>query len=815
MSQPHPDQLPSLPPQPPGPHQGGALALRHPNAGALSTQVLQPRAEEATADDDEIDLKAIWRTLVKHRWMLLGITALCVVAAGIYTLRVTPQYEASAMVQIDRAAQKVVGFGNEVEVDQGAASDQLQLRTQIELLKSRALAERVIDELGLYRRSSTAPLPGQDQLNAAGATATMPGEASTTEAEEPGLLTTLGNNLRQLFTPASADEQVLSREETIKEFQKAVTIQPVRSSRLVAIDVLNPDPELAARIANTMARSFINMSLERKADSSSYALQFLQGQIAQTKAKLEESERQINEYAKTNEILNLGDKGNAATQNFMEFAQALAKAEQERLKAEALYNEVKLNPESAPRVLDNLAVQRYKEEKAKIEAEYAKNLAVYKPDFPAMLQLKQQVEQLDARINTEITTILASIKGQYDAAKALEDQIRARMDDSRTEVLAVQDRSVDLNLLKRELDTNRQVYDSLLQRLKEVSVTASITTNNVSVVDEARPALFPAKPRPVINLGLGLVLGLFAGMLAALLREQMDDSIKHADEVEGVFGLPLLGWIPMTKQPKGDVLPSVALLAHTDPRSAFAEAYRSMRTSLQFSTANGAPKRFVVTSCGKSEGKTTTALALAINFAQLGQRVLLIDADMRKSAVHKALGMPNEKGLSNLLTGDAGTENLIRPTQVPNLSVLTAGPTPPDPVELLMGPKLGLLLDKADELGFTQVVIDGPPLLGIADAVVLGNQVQHMVFVVKASSTKKDSIRDALRRLRNAGVAPMGVALTHARNEHTSDYAYESYYGYGDAHVPNANPTAPVPAGQALPGAARVEPTLDRPATQA
>lgn len=816
MSQPNPEQLPSLPPQPPGPHQGGALALRHPNAGALSTQVLQPRAEEAAADDDEIDLKAIWRTLVKHRWMLLGITALCVVAAGIYTLRVTPQYEASAMVQIDRAAQKVVGFGNEVEVDQGAASDQLQLRTQIELLKSRALAERVIDELGLYRRSTVAPLPGQETANPATAgSAGLPGDAAGAEPEEPSLLATLGNNLRQLFTPASEDEQVLSREQTVATFQKAVTIEPVRNSRLVEIKVTNPDPELAARIANTMARSFINMSLERKADSSSYALQFLQGQIAQTKAKLEESERQINEYAKKNEILNLGDKTNATTQNFVDFSAALAKAEQDRIKAEALYNEVRSNPESAPLVLTNLAIQKYKEEKAKFEAEYAKNLAVYKPDFPAMLQLKQQVEQLDARINAEVNVVLASIKGQYEAAKKQEDSLRARVEDSRQAVLSVQDRSVDLNLLKRELDTNRQVYDSLLQRLKEVSVTASITTNNVSVVDEARPALFPAKPRPVINLGLGLVLGLFAGMLAALLREQMDDSIKHADEVEGVFGLPLLGWIPMTKQPKGDVLPSVALLAHTDPRSAFAEAYRSMRTSLQFSTANGAPKRFVVTSCGKSEGKTTTALALAINFAQLGQRVLLIDADMRKSAVHKALGMPNEKGLSNLLTGDAGTENLIRPTQVPNLSVLTAGPTPPDPVELLMGPKLGLLLDKADELGFTQVVIDGPPLLGIADAVVLGNQVQHMVFVVKASSTKKDSIRDALRRLRNAGVAPMGVALTHARNEHTSDYAYESYYGYGDAHVPNANPTAPVPAGQALPGAARVEPTLDRPATQA
>jgi succinoglycan biosynthesis transport protein ExoP len=297
------------------------------------------------------------------------------------------------------------------------------------------------------------------------------------------------------------------------------------------------------------------------------------------------------------------------------------------------------------------------------------------------------------------------------------------------------------------------------------------------------------------------LLGGFLGMLAALLREQMDDSIKHADEVEGFFGLPLLGWIPFTKLPKGNKDP-VALMAHTEPRSAFAEAYRSMRTALQFSTTDGAPKCFMVTSCSKSEGKSTTALALAINFAQLGQRVLLIDADMRRPSLHKTLGLPNERGLSNLLTGDNATAGLITTTQVPNLGVLLAGPTPPDPVELLMGPRLGLLLEKATALGYAHVIIDAPPLLGIADSIVLGNQVQHIVFAVKASETKKNNIKDSLRRLRNAGLLPMGVVLTHARNEHTNDYAYDTYYGYGDEHKPAASKAG------ALPNRPRQEPAF-------
>ena len=796
----NPDSLPTQPPSAPPPPTspaGGAIALQRPSARALQTQLLAREEAQASADsDDEIDLKAIFRTLLKHKWMIMGVTLLCLLAAIVYTLRVTPQYESKALLQIERAAQKVVGFNSEVELDQGSSAEALALRTQIELLQSRTLAERVIDELGLAKRSAV--LPGEAAASAEGAgeagsnglsAGTLPG-AEAANAEPPSMLEQFRANFFQLFTPSTQNERALTRADTLKAFEKSVKIEPIRNSRLVEIQVMNSDAALSARIANTMAKAFIAINLERKMESSVYARQFLEDQIKQTKAKLEESERVINDYAKKNSILSLGEKTSATTQNFVDFSSALAKVEQDRFKAESQYNQVRLNPESAPQVLENLAIQTYKEQKAKLNAEYAKGLNIYKPGFPAMQQLQAQIDDLDARIKAEVNTILTSIKGQFEAAKRQEELLRQRVATSRQEVLTVQDRSVDLNLLQRELDTNRQVYDSLLQRLKEVSVTGGLTTNNVSIVDEAQAPLFPAKPKPLINLALGIMLGGFLGMLAALLREQMDDSIKHADEVEGLFGLPLLGWIPFTKKPK-EGSDAVALLAHSDPRSAFAEAYRSMRTALQFSTTDGAPKRFMVTSCGKGEGKSTTAIALAINFAQLGQHVLLIDADMRKASVHKALGLPNERGLSNLLTGDVGTEKLILATRVPNLGVLPAGPTPPDPVELLMGPKLGLLLDKAQALGFQQVIIDGPPLLGIADAVVLGNQIQHIVFAVKASETKKSSIKDALRRLRNAGLQPMGVALTHARMEHTNDYAYEAYYGYGDEVAkPPARPAA-------------------------
>lgn len=782
--------------QPSGPGRSSVLALRQ--AQLLQTAAPHDGVNEET--DDSLDIRALLGIVLKHKWLLLSITLLCLTAALVKALISTPMYQASTLLQIDRSSARILSFNRDVDPSQdGYDFNNTQLTTQIELLRSRALAEKVVDDLNLdSSRVQAQALPPRvlggasapafagaaDSMrsdNGTAAAAPQAGKSPAGEPSGPGMLADLKNRLidgyEKLGNPSVTDKQVLGREAVVRSLMGSVTIVPVRNSRLVRINAISADPAKAARVANAMAQGFIAMSAERRLESSAYARNFLEDQIKVMKARLEESERTLNTYAKANSILTLDSKTNVVNQTFTDFATELSRVEMERQKIEAQYNELARNPENSAQVLANLTIQAYKEQKAKLQAEYVVNLGVYKAEFPKMVQARAQIADLDTHIKAEVAAVLASVKAQFDALKHQEDQVRARVQDTRRDVLVAQDRGVDMSLLKRELDTNRQLYDNLLQRLKEVGVTSSLATNNISVADAATTPLFPFKPNLLTSGGIGMTVGLMLGLGLIFMREQLDDSIKHPDEVERNYGLPLLGIIPQVKKKQTRAM---AQLTVDDPRSTFAEAYRSMRTALQFSTAEGAPKRLLVTSSVQGEGKSTTALALAINFAQLGKRVLLLDADMRNPTVHEALGLDNDRGLSNFLTSEGPRESLIRATSIANLSVMTAGPLPPSPVDLLMGPKLLRLLDRAEEMGFDQVVIDSPPILGIADAIVLGNQIQNILFVMRAGATRRSSIKDALRRLHTGGLLPLGVALTQAASLHTAYEGYEGYYGYGN-----------------------------------
>ena len=740
------------------------------------------RAEAAEVTDKAFSVRDFFKIALKHKWLLLATTAFCTTVAVLQGLTTVPVYQASVLLQIDQSSARIVQFNRDVDATQGDES--LTLQTQYELLQSRSLAERVIDELQLDSTRAPSRLPA----DAATGKPIVIGAAPRDITIEAGgnLWTSIVSGYRRLGKPSVDDRVYLSRESVVAGFMGSIKVEPVRNSRLVKVKVFNTNAAQAARIANAIANTFVTLGLERRSQSSTYAKSFLEEQLRVTKARLEESERTLNAYAKVNSILSLDEKTNVINQTYTDYSSALGKVEQDRLKSEAIYNAVAISPESAPQILDSKTVQLYKEQKAKLEAEYLTNLSIYKPEFPKMLQLKAQISELEGRIKGEVAAVLTSLKAQVDAVKKQEDKVRERLQDTRKEILLSQDKNVSLNLYKRELSTNRELYDGLLQRLKEVGVSSGVVANNISVVDEANMPLFPISPNLQKNAGMGLLVGMLLGMGIVFLREQLDESVKNANEIEAKLGLPLLGIVPVVKK-KQVSANSLALLTVKDPRGTFAESYRSMRTALQFSTAEGAPRRLMVTSSVQTEGKSTTALALAVNLAQLGQRVLLIDADMRNPTQHKALERPNQSGLSSYLSGDAQREALIQDSGIANLSVLTAGPHPPSPVDLLMGPGLLELLDRAEALGFEKIIIDAPPVLGIADAIVLGNHMQNILFAVKAGSTKLSSIRDALRRLRLAGLMPLGVVLTSAGGSESHYYGYYGAYGEQNASAGTGN----------------------------
>jgi capsular exopolysaccharide synthesis family protein len=748
------------------------IALRQ--SHQLSTALA--RQEEEQQADDSLTLTDIGRILLKHKWTLLLVIVAACCAAAVRTFLSTPIYRSTVILQIESATPRVVRFEKDPEQERGG-NDDVSMRTQQELLRSRSLAERVIDDLRLDQSTAS----GQASLPLAQATelgsAKGPGAAADTGSDYLGRLIA---GYKKMTRPSTRNVEVLGREAVIRSFLNSLTVEPVRASRLVKLHVDNTDPQLAARIANTTVQAFIAMGMERRLESSSYAKTFLEDQIKQMKGKLEDSERKLNTYAQANQILTLDEKTSAINQTYTDYASALAKAEQERIRAEATVAEVQRNPELAHAVVESKTIQAYKERRAKLQIEYQENLRIYKADFPKMVQLKAQLDEVDSQIKDEVRAVGASLKALYDASMRQEGMIRDKLSETRKQVLTTQDHSIDLNLLRREVDTNRQLYDSLLQRFKELGISGNIIANNVSVVDAAEPSLFPFKPDLLKNLLVGLGLGALLGAAIVIALELMDDSIKYPDEVERVLGLPLMGVVPKVARRRGASSKSVAMEVHEDPRSTIAEAYRSVRTALQFSTPDGAPKRLVVTSTTRNEGKSTTSLSLAINFAQMGQRVLLIDGDMRNPTIHRLLDLPNDFGLSNLLSSDNRGDKMITPTAVPNLSVLTAGPIPPNPVDLLTGPKLMLLLNITAALGIDYVIVDAPPMLGLADAVVLGNQMQNVLFVVQGSSTRKTHIKTALRRLRQAGLVPRGVVLTQALH-HAMQQDYGSYYGYGPA----------------------------------
>lgn len=694
-----------------------------------------------------------WRMAVRRRWMILSIVSAILVLGLIFTLLVTPQYTATATIEIARQQDKVTNV--EGVTPETAGVDQEFYQTQYSLLRAQSLAGRVVQSLRLDSSSRLYDLYGIEPV----------------EIARP-----IGRS--------AAEHARLVREHRARQLEDIllahIAIDPVRGSRLINIRFTSPEAAFSAQVANEWTRQFTDMTLDRRFQSTAAARQFLETRLEQLRLRLEQSERELVGYASNQRIITLESDRDESGRTIRERSiiaddlqainLALAAATAERVRAEARLRQPGVATSAA---LDNDTISGLRKRRADVAADYARALAQFEPEYPGVMALKSQLDALNRSIAQEEGRVGAGVRGDYREAVDREEQLRQRVDNLKAQLLDQRRRSIQYNIFQREVDTNRSLYDGLLQRYKEIGV-AGVGANNVSVVDQAATPVKPSSPNLPVNLALSLLLGIGISAIAVQIRELVEDAITDPQDLQDSLALPLLGVIPNVGADS-----VVDLLG--DRKSIASEAYMSMQTNLQFSSDHGTPRTLMITSTRASEGKSTTAFATATQLARIGRNVILIDGDMRSPSVHRLTGIKNTAGTSNFLSGQDDVAKLIQPTDMSGLSVMAAGPIPPNAAELLTGKRIGLLLETLLQQ-FDHVVVDAPPVLGLADSPLIASKVEATIYAVESNGAKARQIRSAIDRLRAVNANIVGAVLTkYEASKARYGYGYDYGYTYGGA----------------------------------
>ncbi|MBZ5590454.1 MAG: polysaccharide biosynthesis tyrosine autokinase [Acidobacteriia bacterium] len=742
-----------------------------------------------------------WLELVRRRRKLIAVVAAAVVAASLVLYAITPRvFRAATVIQIERRSGTNLALGQGgVQIDDWVDAQSFY-PTQYRLLQSRGIAERVVKNLRLI----------DDPVFNPGRAALL--RSSTNVA-------------------ATADTDAIALGGMAGRLLGGIEVNPIRATRLVEVAYTSTNPELAARIANGIADAFIDWGVETRFATVGRASSFLASQIETIKQEIQDKEAQLQAYSRRTDIVALDPSSNVTLQRLEGLNKDYVNAVSERISKEARYNELTSSPDDS--VADTFSgglIGQLRGDQMKLERDYATKLNTYKPDWPAMLELKAQIDKgrqhLAEATQEMVVKARETAKAEYQGALRREESLTSELTRQKSDAMQLNSAAVEYNNLKVEVSTRRTLLDELVKRQSETEVTARLQgtrDSNVLVVDRALVPRGPYRPSLSRNLSLGLFFGLGIGLGVAFFLEYLDRSLKTPDDVERVLGLPLLAVIPdvssgsdgygyaRTYYGRGSgsshsagpprrvyaegvasPLPQgvrIELLPQSMPRLAVSEAYRALRTALLLSTANGL-KSVVVSSAIPGEGKTAISANLAVVLAQLGKQVLLVDADLRKPRLHEVFGVPNRVGLVSYLTGSAEEDTVILPTQIPNLSFTPSGPMPPNSSELLSSERMLDFVAKAYQR-FDYVVLDSPPALPVTDATVLAAMADGLVLCIGAGMVLREDARACRQRFQLAEIRVLGVALNFYR-ERRGRYGkrYRSYEAYVKQTAPGKDAKA-------------------------
>ncbi len=723
----------------------------------ISMEDVAPRAQA-----EEFGFGELWRRLMQRKWLLLGIALATFLLTAVFTFLSPDVYRATTTLQVTPEETRV-SLGDRAEPARTPSSEREFYQTQIELLGSERLTNETIEELQIADR-----FEDNDSLR----------------ARAYAWLTSIKQRI-------AGDEIQAQRSNVGENFRRNLNIYAVEDSQIFKISYDHTDPKLTADIVNALAANYKQMSLNLRNEAVSNTKETLEGKLKEAKLTLENSERELVAYAKKQGIITLDGDRSAASGVLDSLNLALTEATSARIAAEASLKRSQ-NVAGADRTLENPAIQRLKEELARVQAEYRDRSKLFKADFPEMQQLQARITELSKEIQRESSSIDRTTRGrlqaEYEAAKQRESELRDEVKKQEAVLMGNRDKSAGYLTLQREVEADRTNYESLLARLNEIGRVADSSASNVAIVDEAVAPTRPFAPNIPLNLLMGAALGLLLGLLAAVLAEMMDDRLRSVEDMRRVMGsVPLLGVIPYVS---GRNNKNVLALRGQVGSSFMLEAFRSLRENVLMMKApshQGLALIMNVTSPSPSEGKTTTAVNLATVFAYTGKRVLLIDCDMRHPEAHNKLGLENRLGMSDYLLGEKeNVADLIQETTVQNLSAISAGSAVPNPTELLAGERFTELLSEVEGM-FDHIILDGPPVMGLADALIIANRTGNTVFVSAYGQTRKRNLKDAVGRLHQAQCNIIGSVLTKMKSPEVSN----KYYGYPNRY-PRSSQTAMV-----------------------
>jgi capsular exopolysaccharide synthesis family protein len=733
------------------------------------------RFPASVADDTQElpDLLEYWRVVKKRRATILTVLFVVFSIVVLATFKQKPVYEARALIEIQKENPDIPTLQELFQIE--SVSD-AYIETQNRILKSENLARRVVSQLRLNELEEFNPHVDS-------------GNAPHREA----------SSLQQFGNSVNTAAGVETSDEVLRKFEDRLVVEPVKRSRLIEVTFESTDPKLAAQVVNTLSSAYIQQNLEARWAASQKASEWLSQQLLELKGKLEKSEDQLQQYARDNGLLFLEtDKGtteNIVVQRLRELQKELTKAQADRYEKESQQRLLdKGDLSSIPGVFDSKLMQDLTEKLAELKRERSRLTSSFNPEYPRVKEIQSQIDESESILAAERQRAAARIGNDYRAAVDHENMLRAAFDEDERQANNIAEKSVQYNILKREADTTKQLYVGLLEKLKETGVSTTLKATNIRVVDQAYPPRKFARPQIALNLSIGLVLGLCLGLGAAFLQEHLDNTFKNADEVERYLQLPALGSVPAVNildaqnglhrlYSRARTLSGDNHQRELEPHwnriesnghhnAALAEAFHGLRTSVLLSTAKRPPASLLVTSAQPGEGKTTVAANLALSLAQLGESVLLIDADLRRPSLHNFFGAANTSGVVNFLTGNSDWRTLVWQAEPSGLSVLFCGPVPPNPADLLSSEYMRTLIrDASSEYKF--VVLDSPPLLNLADSRVLATLVDGVILVVGGGTTPRELVHRAYVSAVDAGSHVLGATINFADTR--SDYYYSGY----------------------------------------